>query len=634
VGKPRPRALGHAVVLPYLPLADDFALPDCPRWAVVAQGDMTQLVGELRRVGEKQETHNRHVTVDDVYAIADILRGRSLPQRDLLGASAEREDVADRLTQQQAAVLDAIRLLPRVEVRGGAGSGKTWLAVEQARRLSHAALRVALLCYSRGLAAFLQRRAKTFPSRRDVPAYVGTFHGLGAEWGAEPGSDDDSDYWERRLPEQMVTLAREQRAGLKFDAIVIDEAQDFADLWWPALLSALKNEETGPLYAFSDEGQRVFSRYGGAPAQLVPIVLDHILRNTKQIGESFNTLAAMRMRLLGGDGPDVRLVECAPGDALDRADDEVDALLDEGWRPEDVALLATGSRHPEQTARQAAGPDAYWESFWDVDQVFYGHVLGFKGLERRAVVLAVNEPGPSERSQERLYVGLSRARDQLVVCGAPDFITQVGASTCCVSSRGPGVTGRSEPRAVIRTTRHRRTGCSRTSRMPLCRSTSPPPISGALERLGCELVGLGARLEAGDGRLGAAGCAPGPRQRSPPTALASRCRDSSASSVRSRASDRRSRSRFASAYIASKIACLDGKDEYSDCARMPTRAARRAPIRRCCSSTTTRTPARHGRADRRMSGACRRRLTPHDARCMAYTVWYQCSDRTGSTLNG
>ena len=132
------------------------------------------------------------------------------------------------------------------------------------------------------------------------------------------------------------------------------------------------------------------------------------------------------MRLMGGDGPAVRLVECSPAEALDRADDEVEALLDNGWRPEDVALLATGSRHPEQASRQAKGQDAYWESFWDTDQVFYGHVLGFKGLERRAVVLALNEPAPSDRSRERLYVGLSRARDQLVVCGDPAFIEQVG----------------------------------------------------------------------------------------------------------------------------------------------------------------------------------------------------------------
>jgi len=371
---------GHGLVLPYLSLADDFALPDCPRWMVTAAGDMGAIVERLRSICEQQDTHCRPAETSDVDTIREILGGRSLPQRDLLGEAAEREDAADRLTQEQAAVLDAIRLLPRVEVRGGAGSGKSWLAIEQARRLSHQGQRVALLCYSRGLAAYLSRRVAGFPNRKDTPAYVGTFHGLGADWGAEPGSDDDSDYWERRLPEQMVTLARNQRPGHKYDAVVVDEAQDFADSWWPALLAALKDEETGRLYAFSDEGQRVFSRYGGAPAQLVPIVLDHNLRNTRQIAESFNPLAPMRMRLLGEDGPAVRFVACAPGDALDRADDEVDGLLVAGWRPEDVALLATGSRHPEQTGRQADGQDAYWATFWDSEQVFYGHVLGFKGV--------------------------------------------------------------------------------------------------------------------------------------------------------------------------------------------------------------------------------------------------------------
>ena len=58
--------------------------------------------------------------------------------------------------------------------------------------------------------------------------------------------------------------------------------------------------------------------------------------------------------------------------------------------------------------------------------MFYGHVLGFKGLERRAVVLVVNARGARDRSRERLYVGLSRARDQLIVCGDPDFIAAVG----------------------------------------------------------------------------------------------------------------------------------------------------------------------------------------------------------------
>ena len=107
-------------------------------------------------------------------------------------------------------------------------------------------------------------------------------------------------------------------------------------------------------------------------------------------------------------------------------DDQIEALLEEGWRPEDLALLTTGSRHPEQAERQKDGHQAYWDTFWDTDQVFYGHVFGSKRLERRAVVLVVNEASQFDRSRERLYVGLSRARDQLVVCGDPDFLREVG----------------------------------------------------------------------------------------------------------------------------------------------------------------------------------------------------------------
>ena len=53
-------------------------------------------------------------------------------------------------------------------------------------------------------------------------------------------------------------------------------------------------------------------------------------------------------------------------------------------------------------------------------------MLGCKGLERRAVVLCVNEDGTRDRSRERLYVGLSRATDQLVVVGDAAAIRSMG----------------------------------------------------------------------------------------------------------------------------------------------------------------------------------------------------------------
>lgn len=151
------------------------------------------------------------------------------------------------------------------------------------------------------------------------------------------------------------------------------------------------------------------------------------LRNTKQIHDSFGPLAPSRMYARGGDGPAVRFVPASVEDALDVADDEVEALLESGWKPENVCLLTTGHRHPVQLERTSFhDQDGYWKTFWDSDDVFYGHVLGCKGLERPAVVLCLNETGERDRSRERLYVGMSRATDQLVVVGDPDVIRRVG----------------------------------------------------------------------------------------------------------------------------------------------------------------------------------------------------------------
>ena len=112
---------------------------------------------------------------------------------------------------------------------------------------------------------------------------------------------------------------------------------------------------------------------------------------------------------------------------LDVADDQVDILLDEGWDPGHVALLTTGRRHPVQIERQdELGQRGYWDTFWDNEDVFYGHVLGAKGMERRAVVLCINESGHTDRFRERLYVGLSRATDRLVVVGDLEVIARAG----------------------------------------------------------------------------------------------------------------------------------------------------------------------------------------------------------------
>lgn len=422
----RPIRLAHLVAFPASRVAADVELPDCPRWLVVDRDDLSQILNIVRAVLLDSKQVTPPPTAEDVGLFFDVFSGRPWSQRDAVELVEAREVECDLLTAQQAKVLDLIRDIPRVEVRGGAGCGKTWLAVEQARRMSRDGLRVGLLCYSRGLSAYLKERVAQL-APRERPAYAGMFHTLGIAWGARAGADDGSDYWERRLPEEMTGLARHLQDSDRFDAFVVDEAQDFAESWWPALLAGMRDPERGRLVVFADEGQRVFARHGRPPVELVPIQLDENLRNTKQIAQTFGSLTTTQLRYRGGEGVPVRFVPCSSDEAVQTADDVVDELLADGWKHEHIALLVTGHRHPVQVEQQAHGQDAYWESYWAGDDVFFGHVLGFKGLERPAVVLAVNGFGHGgERAREKLYVGLSRARDLLVVCGDPGTIRDVG----------------------------------------------------------------------------------------------------------------------------------------------------------------------------------------------------------------
>ena len=417
---------GRLVVLPTSTVADDVHPTDCPRWMVADRTQLDGLAAAVRDVLRMQDSQIPVPSKRDVDDLLDILTGRPVSQRTTVDLEATRDAECELLTQRQAKVLDWIKAIPRVEVRGGAGSGKTWLAVEQARRLARAHQRVGLICYSRGLSAFLRRRVALLRSD-ERPAYVGEFHSLGMAWGAQSGSDDDSDYWERRLPDEMGRLAQDLPESRRYDAFVVDEGQDFAEAWWPTLIQGLKDREHGRMFVFTDEAQRVFARQGRPSVELVPITLNENLRNTQPIAQAFSSLTQEQMHLRGGHGAPVRFVRCSSADAVHEADDAVDTLLKEGWKHEHVALLTTGSRHPVQVERQENGQDAYWDSYWACEDVFFGHVLGFKGLERPAVVLAVNGFGRgNERAREKLYVGLSRARDLLIVCGDPDVIRSAG----------------------------------------------------------------------------------------------------------------------------------------------------------------------------------------------------------------
>lgn len=414
--------LQYLLAEPHMTVPASHDPADCPRRLVIDKLDLASIDQILRRAIESGKGH-APLDADGLEELLRLMTMQLPSQSALLAMCEEHQQLVDLRTKKQAETIRRLEDWPRCAVIGGAGTGKTWMALEQARRLTNNGQRVALVCYSRGLGRFLQRMTATWPKQ---PAYVGLFHDLALSWGAATPTGDESDYYENELPLALGALALVKPLGERFDAVVVDEGQDFGEHWWPSLLQCLKDPEQGGVYVFMDQGQRVFARQAEPPISLPPYKLHEVIRNTKRIAQVFGSLGESQSDYPDMEGPPVRFVQCTPEEALDRADDAVDALLDQ-WQPGQIALLTTKHKHNLQNeAVDSHGWAAYWDAFFDDDEVFYGHVLGFKGLERPAVVLAVNGFKESQRAKEMLYVGLSRARTQLVVCGDLAQIAAVG----------------------------------------------------------------------------------------------------------------------------------------------------------------------------------------------------------------
>lgn len=436
LGTPLTSRTIYLAAFPYTPVRSDWMMAGVPRCLVLDQQDLASGLGLAERVRAAILAEGRGISfLAPEYAnrLERFVSGNLEPDEVASGTAAETEHAQDSLTQKQSVLLDATRSLRHVRFIGGAGSGKTWLALEKAKRLCREGKRVGLFCYNKGLGMQLQRRVSAWRQQR--PVFTGEFHGYALSLGVPEGAGQD--YFDQEMPRQLTDIGNHLPLGEKLDAIVVDEAQDFAPEWWDALLACVRDPQDDVVYAFMDGQQDVYRRWDGQGTvgangrgiQLSPIHIDENLRNTRKIAETFRCFAGEHFTPRSAGGLPVRLVQCATDDALDVASDCVDALIEEGWANNQIALLTTKNRHPlHQEAFDGGAVEAYWRDFHGDSGEFYGHVLGFKGLERSVVILCVNGFKDMTRAAEQLYVGLSRARSLLVVVGDPGLIAEAGGA--------------------------------------------------------------------------------------------------------------------------------------------------------------------------------------------------------------
>jgi superfamily I DNA/RNA helicase len=350
---------------------------------------------------------------DGVRALVDLI-GHSWQFRSPLRESIIAEvRQTDEYTEQQFMLLDHLQRFRRLLVCGCAGSGKTFLAVEKARRLKQEGFSVVLICWNENLAKWLQKRLH--PMDIEVN-HFNQFARSVIQRARNLGADIPPRYFPT-----MDDLLHSFLAGVeRYDAIIVDEGQDFDKYPWRFVMKMLR--EDGILYIFYDDNQRVYRKHGRFPIQGPPVVLTTNCRNTKEIhdlaGRFYASDHPTTCLLKSGRQPE--LIVCEPDErtAMARVLDKL--VNKENIEPEQIVILTP-----------LADPNTQWEdgtrvgTFEIVRSLFKpgasnrsircSTIGAFKGLEREVVILAELDKSPKLHKNHMLYVGLSRARSHLIV---------------------------------------------------------------------------------------------------------------------------------------------------------------------------------------------------------------------------
>jgi hypothetical protein len=371
----------------------------------------------------------------DLQAAAAIVAALR-PRFELAAGSADlRRDRQAQLSaflDEQYDALDAMQGNQSALFTGPAGSGKTFLALEAARREAGAGRSGWLLCFNRALGDYLQAHSSAAPGIGS-----GTLHAVMlAVAGMEPPPQADRAFWQGTLVDATIDalLDRDQAR----DYLIVDEVQDLTSPEYLDILDLLVKGGLagGRCLLFGDfERQALYGLEDGRESlsaripTLATCALTANCRNLPRIGTAIQALSGMspgykRFRRQD-DGIQPRYYWYTDpqeqGQLLARA---IRQLRDDGYALDEVAVLS-----PRREGSAAAASKHAWLRQVLVEsalprkgRVRYCTIHSFKGLESPAVVLTDIDRPDQLGFEALLYVGLSRPTDRLSVIGSREAL--------------------------------------------------------------------------------------------------------------------------------------------------------------------------------------------------------------------
>jgi hypothetical protein len=285
--KSLPFTFGSAVVFPHCLFKGTLPANVAPEILIDANGLET-----IRpRVRKALEAWNggairREMTDSDVAAVQETLQPVFQITPALWRTLEVQESKLQRLTRDQEALLDFLGTRRKAAIDGVAGSGKTILAMSQAQRFAREGLKTLLLCYNRPLADWLKQE---LPETYAKQIGIHTFHSLCSDWCRNAGlsfAGHGDLFWDYEAPVLLEQAAAILPPEQKFQALVVDEGQDFRPLWWDSLERIFQDFDSASYYVFYDPKQNIYVEKPSVPGCLGdPFILPTNCRNTRAIAE-------------------------------------------------------------------------------------------------------------------------------------------------------------------------------------------------------------------------------------------------------------------------------------------------------------------------------------------------------------
>ena len=378
--------------------------------------------------------------------VLDLLAPEFGLVRSVHSRALANETLFHLMTREQNRLLDYLDEQQNAAIQGAAGTGKTIMAIEKAKRLEPDGL-VLLLCFNR----FLMEHIREDLGTNHPNIYVFTIDGLYTKLS---GNTPFFDSPEERNDAILELLMDWKHLKWPFKHVIVDEGQDFyADHL--QILQEIAESQDGCFYVFYDKNQ--FVQGQEYPEWLdhteCRLVLSHNCRNTHEIAlTSTRPIDVPEKRIKmnpfmdRSEQPKPTLFFVPNNDALQ---EYVLRLIrkysDAKYKKSDIVLLSLKAEGMSALEREHLIPElaSICSDKKQSNKVLFTTVRKFKGLEADVVIcIDVDETTFSDETNRNLfYVGSSRAKTWL------DILTTTSQESLASAITGEDVP-RKRPQAV------------------------------------------------------------------------------------------------------------------------------------------------------------------------------------------